>query len=305
MQAVDLFSGFESAIMVVPAQHGIIEIPYVTAGTGPPLLLLHGFPQTRAMWHKVAPRLAERFTVVATDLRGYGDASKPVSDSGHELYSKRSMAADQLDVMNRLGHERFRILAHDRGARVAHRLALDYPDVVERMMLLDIAPTLSMYEQADMTFGLTYWHWFFLVQKAPLPETLIGAGPEFMLRQFMGGRHAGLGPFSPGAWAEYLRVARDPAAIHAMCEDYRAAATIDLEHDRRDRQAGRLLEMPLRVLWGEFGGLNRCFRPLEHWAAFSRYSNGKALPCGHYIAEEMPEMLIQEAIRFFIEEREY
>jgi haloacetate dehalogenase len=301
MQSNLLFPDFEGGIARVKCDDGEVSIPYVTAGKGPPLLLLHGFPQTRAMWHKVAPTLAQHFTVVATDLRGYGDASRPPSDSSHMPYSKRAMAADQYALMQQLGHQRFSVLGHDRGARVAHRLALDYAGAVERIMVLDVAPTLSMYEQTDLTFGMRYWHWFFLVQKEPLPETLISADPEFMMRQFMGGRHAGLQAFAPAAWQEYVRVARQPDAIHAMCEDYRAAATIDLEHDRIDRAAGHIVQAPLRVLWGEFGGLHQCFDPLEHWLAAARDVDGRALACGHYIAEEMPEALVQQAMDFFVE----
>jgi len=170
-------------------------------------------------------------------------------------------------------------------------------------MVLDIAPTLSMYEETDLTFATVYWHWFFLIQKAPLPETLISSDPDFMLRSFMGGRHAGLQAFAPEAWAEYVRVARDPAAIHAMCEDYRAAATIDLEHDRQDRVNGKQLNCPLSVLWGEYGGLNKCLNPLDHWRRYADEDNvqGQALPCGHYIAEEQPDLLSRMAIEFFTE----
>ncbi|NYT80702.1 alpha/beta hydrolase [Alcaligenaceae bacterium] len=294
----ELFPSFRRSVATVESDCGELAIPFVVGGEGPPMLLLHGFPQTHAMWHKAAPALARNFTVVASDLRGYGDATKPSSDGG-KLYSKRAMAADQWQLMRSLGYERFGILAHDRGARVAHRLALDHPDAVDRLMLLDVAPTLSMYEQTDLAFATVYWHWFFLIQKAPLPETLIGADPEFMLRSFMGGRHAGMKAFAPEAWAEYVRAARDPATVHAMCEDYRAAATVDLEHDREDRAAGRILRAPLRVLWGEFGGLNRCLQPLERWKDYAPQVQGRALPCGHYIAEEQPDLLIDEALAFF------
>jgi len=299
MQVERLFPGFDQGRLRVGEGAGAVEIPYVTAGSGPALLLLHGFPQTRAMWHRVAGRLAERYTVVATDLRGYGDASKPEGGADHGAYSKRAMAADQLAVMRALGHERFMVAGHDRGGRVAHRLALDHPEAVSRLMVLDIAPTLSMYEGTDLTFATVYWHWFFLIQKEPLPETLIGADVEFMFRKFMGGRHAGMDAFAPPAWEEYVRCARIPGTVHAMCEDYRAARTIDLEHDRQDRDAGRRLEIPVRVLWGEFGGLARCFDPLEHWRGYAREVDGRALPCGHYIAEELPEPLLAECEAFF------
>ncbi|MEI2415400.1 alpha/beta hydrolase [Orrella sp. JC864] len=292
-----LFSGFRRGTVVCREADEEIAIPYVTGGSGPPLLLLHGFPQTHAMWHKVAGPLARRHTVVATDLRGYGQAGKPASRGGAR-YAKRAMAADQLAVMRALGHARFAVMGHDRGARVAHRLALDHPQAVSRLVLLDIAPTLAMYEQTDMRFASTYWHWFFLIQPEPLPETLVGADPEFMLRRFMGTRHAGMDAFDPRAWDEYVRHAREPAAIHAMCEDYRAAAGIDLEHDRADRSAGRRLAMPVAVLWGEHGGLARCFDPLALWRDYAADLCGEALPCGHYLAEEMPEALVDACRRY-------
>ena len=295
----NLFEGFSSGSVAVGDDSCPVDIPYVSAGTGPPLLLLHGAPQTKAMWHRVAPRLAEHFTVVATDLRGYGDASKPEGGKKHQNYSKRAMAADQLAVMQALGHSRFMLAGHDRGARVAHRLALDHPQAVSKLMVLDIAPTLSMFEQTDMNFATAYWHWFFYQQKAPLPEKLVGADPEFMLRTFMGGRHAGLSVFDPAAWSEYLRCAKNPAMLHAMCEDYRAAASIDLEHDRIDRSNKVVLEMPVRVLWGEYGLLHRCFDPIKDWRAFARQVEGRLLPCGHYIAEELPDVLVPECLEFF------
>ena len=217
-------------------------------GSGPPLLLLHGHPQTSAMWHRVAPRLASRFTVVSTDLRGYGDSERVPPDADHAAYGKRTMALDALGLMRTLGFERFAVCAHDRGARVAHRLALDHPGAVARMMLLDIAPTLAMYEGTSDAFARAYWHWFFLIQPAPLPERLIEADPVAYLRDVMGRRHAGLAAFAPEALAEYERCICMPGSAAAICEDYRASATIDLEHDRADRAAGRRLAMPLRVI---------------------------------------------------------
>ncbi len=229
-----MFASFRQA-SAAPAG---VEIPCVIGGSGPPLLLLHGFPQTRAIWHKVAPALAKRFTVVASDLRGYGDAGKPATDPLHASYSKRAMAADQVGLMRSLGFERFGLVGHDRGGRVAHRLAVDHPDAVERVAVLDICPTLAMYEQTDLAFARAYWHWFFLIQPAPLPETMINADPEFFLTRFMGGRSAGLRPFEPPAWAEYLRCARDPETVRAMCEDYRAAVS-DRPRARPRRPRGR------------------------------------------------------------------
>lgn len=285
------FDGFEARS--VPGAG--TEIQVQIGGSGPPLLLLHGHPQTHAIWHRVAAPLAERFTVVAADLRGYGGSGRPPSAPDHAPYSKRSMAADFPVVMRSLGFERFRVMAHDRGARVAHRLAADHASCIERMVLLDIAPTLAMYEQTSMDFATAYWHWFFLIQPAPFPETLIGADPAFYLRSLMGGRHAGLAPFSAEALAEYEANLRDPASRHAMCEDYRAAAGIDLAHDRADRDAGLRLQMPVQVLWGAQGVIGRCFDPLTEWRRVAVDVRGEALPCGHYIAEEAPQALLAAA----------
>jgi len=275
-----------------------VTINAIVGGSGPPLLLLHGHPQTHAIWHRVAPRLAEHFTVVACDLRGYGDSSKPQGAPDHANYSKRAMAADMVTVMQSLGFATFRVLAHDRGARVAHRLALDHPQAVERMALLDIAPTLAMYEQTSDAFARAYWHWFFLIQPAPLPERLIEADPASYVRDVMGKRSAGLAPFDPRALAEYQRCLALPGAAHGICEDYRAAATIDLEHDRQDRDAGRRLALPLMVLWGEQGVVGRCFDPLAEWQRVGADVQGGALPCGHYIAEEAPDTLIERVLPF-------
>jgi len=275
-----------------------VTINAIVGGSGPPLLLLHGHPQTHAIWHRVAPRLAEYFTVVACDLRGYGDSSKPQGAPDHANYSKRAMAADMVAVMQSLGFATFHVLAHDRGARVAHRMALDHPQAVERMALLDIAPTLAMYEQTSDAFARAYWHWFFLIQPAPLPERLIEADPAAYVRDVMGKRSAGLAPFDPRALAEYQRCLALPGAAHGICEDYRAAATIDLEHDRVDRDAGNRLALPLMVLWGEQGVVGRCFDPLAEWQRVAADVQGGALPCGHYIAEEAPDMLLERVLPF-------
>ena len=280
-----------------------IEIAATVGGSGPPLLLLHGHPQTRAIWHRIAPVLARRYTLVAADLRGYGDSSKPTGSADHGNYAKRVMAQDQLALMRSMGFDRFDLLAHDRGARVAHRLALDHPEAVRRLVLLDVAPTLAMYEQTSESFARAYWHWFFLIQPAPLPERLIEADPVAYLRDVMGRRSAGLAPFDARALAEYQRCIALPGAAHGLCEDYRASAGIDLEHDRADRDAGRLLEVPLLALWGEQGVVHRCFRPLDEWGRVARHAEGEALACGHYIAEEAPEALLARVLPFFAGER--
>ncbi len=268
-------------------------------GDGPPLLLLHGHPQTHAMWHLVAPELARHFTVVWMDLRGYGDSGRPTDDASHIAYSKREMALDALAVMKHAGFDRFQVLAHDRGARVAHRLAADHPAAVERMLLLDIAPTLAMYEHTSRAFATAYWHWFFLIQPPPLPEALIESDPVRYLRSVMGKRHAGLDAFAPDALAEYERCAKIPGTAQAVCGDYRASAGIDLEHDRADIAAGRTLEQPLRVLWGEHGVVGKSFDVLASWRKRAQHVNGGSLPCGHYIAEEAPALLLEQAMNFF------
>ncbi|PLQ02125.1 alpha/beta fold hydrolase [Cupriavidus pauculus] len=278
--------------------HDGVPIHAVVGGEGPPLLLLHGHPQTHVIWHKVVGELARHFTVVATDLRGYGDSGKPAGLPDHSNYSKRVMAADQLAVMRGLGFERFRVLAHDRGARVAHRLAVDHPQAVEKLVTLDIAPTLAMYNQTNEAFARAYYHWFFLIRPAPFPETLIEADPALYLRQTMGGRSAGMTPFTEAALAEYLRCLKLPGAAHGLCEDYRASAGIDLEHDRADIEAGRRVECDMLALWGANGAVEQCFSPLEEWRKVARQVSGHAMPCGHYIAEEVPEQLLAEALPF-------
>lgn len=295
--AAPLFPGFTThAIHTDPG----VTMHAVTGGnaSGPPLLLLHGHPQTHAIWHKVAPALGQHFKLVLVDLRGYGDSSKPVGDADHGNYSKRTMAQDVMRVMKSLGHDRFSILAHDRGARVAHRLAVDHPHAVHRMVLLDIAPTLAMYEQTNEAFARAYWHWFFLIQPSPLPERLITADPQAYLHDVMGNRSAGLSPFDPRAMAEYERTAALPGTAHSVCEDYRAAATIDLVHDRVDRDRGFKLATPLQVLWGAQGVVERCFKPLDEWRRVATHVQGQTLPCGHYIPEEAPQALLAQALPF-------
>ena len=268
-------------------------------GSGPPLLLLHGHPQTHAIWHRVAPVLSAHFTLVMIDLRGYGDSGRPGSDGTHAAYSKREMALDALAAMRHHGFERFGVLAHDRGARVAHRLAADHPQAVDRLLLLDIAPTLAMYEGTNEAFARAYWHWFFLIQPPPLPEMLIESDPVRYVRSVMGGRHAGLKPFAPEALAEYERCAAIEGTAQAVCEDYRASATIDLDHDRDDIAAGRRLAQPTCVLWGAHGVVGSCFDVLALWRERADDVSGEALPCGHYIPEEAPRELLARALHFF------
>jgi haloacetate dehalogenase len=267
-------------------------------GKGAPLVLLHGHPQTHVLWHHVAGTLAERFCVVLLDLRGYGDSFRPPAEARHANHSKRAMAQDVVDVMAQLGYTRFQVCAHDRGARVAHRLAMDHPESVSRLMLLDIAPTLAMYQHTGELFAKSYWHWFFLIQAAPLPERLIEADPVAYLRDLML-RRSGPSVFSPEAWFEYVRCAVIPGTATSMCEDYRAAATIDLDHDRADREAGRRIAQPLCVLWGAQGTVATCFDVLALWREVADQVDGHALDCGHYIAEERPQELLAEMLKFF------
>ena len=297
-----MFEAFESRRFAVNG----VEIHARIGGLaqGPALLLMHGHPQTHAMWHRVAPALAARFRVVAMDLRGYGDSSRPAPDDMHLNHARRTMAQDAVELMAQLGHARFAVCAHDRGARVAHRLALDHPGAVSRLLLLDIAPTLAMYEGTTEAFARAYWHWFALIQPAPLPERLIGADPVFYLRSVMGGRHAGLAAFDPAALADYERCIARPGSVASICEDYRASASIDLVHDRADRAAGRRLDVPLRVLWAEHGAVGQCFDVLALWrdaVADAAAVSGRAVPCGHYIAEEQPALLLAEIDDFLKE----
>jgi haloacetate dehalogenase len=291
----DLFPGFSDERISA----GAVVLHARRGGSGPPVLLLHGYPQTLAMWHRVAGKLAERFTVVLSDLRGYGDSDKPPSAADHAPYSKREMARDELALMRSLGFERFAVVGHDRGGRVGHRLALDAPDAVSRLAVLDISPTLVMYEQTTMAFARAYYHWFFLIQPEPLPERLVGADPEFFLREKLRSWSQGRWPFDEAAVAEYVRCFRDPATIHASCEDYRAAAGIDLEHDNADRQVGRWVRCPVLALWGERGTVNRLFRPVDDWQRVCEGSvAGRRLATGHYLAEEAPDEVAAELERF-------
>lgn len=272
-----------------------VEIHAVYGGNGPPVLLLHGYPQTHVMWHLVAPKLAERFTVVCAELRGYGDSSKPFGDEDHAAYSKRAMAADQVEVMQQFGFDSFAVVGHDRGARVAHRLALDHPDRVTKLVVLDIVPTRHVFETADRDLAMAYYHWFFLAQPYDLPERLIGADPTYYLHKKLGGWGTALDTFAPEALAEYERCF-DPAMIHASCEDYRAAATIDLVHDEEDRD--RKLQCPLLALWGARGVVEKLYDVTEVWRAYASDVRGKSLESGHFLAEERPDETAKELMDF-------
>jgi haloacetate dehalogenase len=287
-----LFPGFERSKIQV----GGASINCVHGGSGPAVLLLHGYPQTHCIWHRVAPQLAKKYTVVAADLRGYGDSSKPAGLPDHSNYSKRAMALDQVELMQALGLDTFYLVGHDRGGRVAHRLALDHPHRVKKLAVLDISPTRTMFEHTDRALAKAYFHWFFLIQPAPFPETLIGANPAFFMQYQMGRRHGGLKVFAPEAMAEYLRCFSEPATIHASCEDYRAAETVDLEHDAADE--AKRIECPVLALWGKHGVIEQQFDCLADWRAKAREVQGRALDCGHYLPEEQPDEVARELQRF-------
>jgi haloacetate dehalogenase len=264
----------------------------VYAGQGEPILLLHGYPQTMACWHKIAPQLAKHYTVVCADLRGYGGSSKPKGLPDHSNYAKRAMAQDMVEVMEKLGHHRFHLVGHDRGARVSHRLAKDHGDRVQTLTLLDISPTLKMFESTNMQFATAYYHWFQMLQPAPLPEKMLQGLVPFNILGMVGRNKPDLSAFSKEALAEYVKVYQDPKAIHAGCEDYRAAATIDLQHDRQDKR--RKLKMPLLVLWGKHGVVGRLFDCLADWREVASDVRGKAMDCGHFIPEEKPLQTLKE-----------
>ena len=294
-----MFEGFTTKRL--PANG--VKIHTLIGGSGPPLLLLHGYPQSHLIWHRVASDLAKNYTIVATDLRGYGQSGKAVDTPNHASYSKREMARDQVEVMRQLGFESFFLCGHDRGGRVGHRLAIDHPQAVKKLMLLDISPTLTMYENTNMDFARSYWWWFWLIQPAPFPESMVAAAPETFLKKKIGWGYGGLKPFTDESYAAYLSYISDPATMHAMCEDYRAAASIDLEHDRADRDAERKIACDVRVLWGEHGVVNRCFKPIEDWrrvVADGCLVDGHTLPCGHYLPEEEPALLLADMKQFFV-----
>jgi len=274
------------------------EIALRIGGSGPPLLLWHGYPQTHVMWHKVAPKLARDFTVICSDLRGYGASAKPQGGDDHAGYAKRAMAKDQVEVMEKLGFRRFSVAGHDRGGRVTHRLCLDHPERVVKAAVLDIVPTRDVFAMTDKALATAYYHWFFLIQRYDLPERLIGADPAYYLRRMLGawsGKEQSA--FTPEAMAAYEAAFGNADTIHATCEDYRAAASIDLAHDQADGET--MLAMPFLVLWGEKGAMHRLCDVLAIWRKRAIDVRGKALPCGHFLPEEAPTETTAELIAFF------
>ena len=290
-----MFEGFEKRRVATKG----CEINLRAGGDGPPLLLLHGYPQTHVIWHRVAPVLAKRFTVICPDLRGYGDSGKPETDERHVAYSKRAMAQDMVEVMTALGHETFCLAGHDRGGRVAYRLALDHPDRVTKLATLDIVPTLEQFERMGMSGGMGSFHWYFLAQPAPLPETLIGNNADYFLAHMTRSWAGDPACFDSDAMAEYQRCFRDPGVIHATCEDYRAGATIDCEFDLADRKAGRRIACPMLALWGEGGRPHKRTAVLEIWRDWAADVRGEGLDCGHFLPEEAPDETAERLGRFF------
>ena len=295
-----MFEGFERTSVETPGA----AINLVRGGDGPPLLLLHGYPQTHVMWHKVAPELARHFTVVAPDLRGYGDSARPPGGDDHVAYSKRAMAEDQVRVMAALGFERFDVVGHDRGARVGHRLALDHPDRVRRQVVLDVVATDEIFANVDARLATAYFHWFMMLQPEPLAETLIGNATEFYMRWLMGRWCTVPGAITEEAFAEYFRCFSAPGGIHSACEDYRAAG-LDIAHNEADR--GRMLECPIQVLWGGAqaqhpGWPSMSLDILETWRRRAVDVSGRGLPCGHFLPEEAPEETTAEILAFLREE---
>ena len=290
-----LFPGYR--VHAVPTSGATIHV--LVGGSGPPLLLLHGHPETHVMWHKIAGALARRYTVVLPDLRGYGDSGKPPGGAGHANYSFRSLARDQVAVMRHLGFDTFFLAGHDRGGRVAHRLCLDHPGAVRKACVLDIAPTLTMYRDTNQEFATRYVWWFFQIQPYPVPERLIGYDPAAYLSHHLAVQNKTDGAIDPVALREYLRCYCCQATIHAVCEDYRAAATLDLDHDREDEAAGRCITAPLLVLWGAQGTVHRLWDVLSTWRAVATAVAGAALDCGHFLPEEQPKAVLAHFLHFF------
>ena len=289
------FEGFTLETRVANGQ----ELRLRRGGEGPPLLLLHGNPQTHAMWHKVAPVLAQRFTVIAPDLRGYGFSTSPPPSADHAEHSKRAMAQDMVALMAGLGHARFTVVSHDRGARVAHRLALDHPAAVAKLCVMDIIPTLAHFERTDMDFALGYYHWFWLAQPHPRPERLIERDIEDWFDIHTSREPKDKGFFDPEAREDYLAALRRPGTVTSICEDYRAATTIDLIHDRESRAAGVKVQCPLLALWGRKGKIEAWYDALAIWRDYATGPvSGHAVDSGHYLAEEAPEEVLAALDRF-------
>lgn len=274
------------------------EINVAIGGEGPPLLLLHGNPLTHVSWHKIAPTLARSFTVVAPDLRGYGDSSKPYGGEDHSAYSFRVMGEDNAEVMTHFGFDRFQIAGHDRGARVAFRMALDLPERIERLAALDIIPTYNLLSNITLGWGLESYHWFFMAQKAPFPERLICADLDYYVNYKLNKKGVGLSIFAPEAFAEYARCTT-PEQIHAVCEDYRATVTLDYAFDKSDFESGRKIACPVLVLWGSNSHVGRHLKPMEAWAQWAADLRGRAVPTGHYPAEERPDIIYEALWNFF------
>ena len=293
-----LFAGFEARQL--PTSRGVVHA--VVGGSGPPLLLLHGYPQSHLMWHAAAPLLAERHTVVAADLAGYGASFRPAPAQDHAPHSKRAMALDQVEAMAALGFERFAVAGHDRGGRVAYRMALDHPEKVQRLAVLDIVPTGEVWRRADRDFALGYWHWAFLAQPAPLPERLIGGDPQAYFDLHVGagmGLGAAPGRYPAAVLDAYRRAFDDPGAVEAMCEDYRAGASVDAASDDADREAGRTIACPVLVLWGGRGALPRFYRDvLEVWRPWAPDLRGQALDASHFLPEDRPHETAEALLGF-------
>ena len=289
-----MFDGFSDAM--IDTGEAVLRVR--RGGQGPPILLLHGIPQTHVMWHKIAPRLAQNFTVVVADLRGYGDSNKPPTTPDHAPYCKRAMARDHVELMRQLGFDRFFVAGHDRGGRCAYRMALDHPERVQKLAVLDIVPTGDAFRRANMEFALTFWIWFFLAQPYDLPERVVGANPDVFLNYMLDGWSGTANAFPDDVRAEYARTFRDPTTLHGICEEYRAAATLDYQHDEADR-GRRRIACPVLALWSQQGALPPWYDVLAVWRQWADDVRGRAVDCGHFLPEEAPDETYTELRAFF------